>query len=208
MAQSIDTFKAEIRSGVAMNNMFRVLLPSLPGSSGRQLNLLCKTTNMPGRQILTTERKIGIQSQKVAYGYAIDDVSMTFHLLNDYGVKNYFDNWMNMAVNNETLEINYKKEYCQDIIIQQLRKDIIMDLGFNFNIGPFNIGGDVIGPDQIAYTCVLQDAFPTSMAAQEFNNEQGGTSELTVQLSYTNWNSRSGGILETLANVTRLFTGN
>jgi|TARA_B110000977_G_C10984717_1_gene457504 hypothetical protein len=206
MAQSIDTFKAEIRSGVAMNNMFRVLLPSLPGSSGRQLNLLCKTTNMPGRQILTTERKIGIQSQKVAYGYAIDDVSMTFHLLNDYGVKNYFDNWMNMAVNNETLEINYKKEYCQDIIIQQLRKDIIMDLGFNFNIGPFNIGGDVIGPDQIAYTCVLQDAFPTSMAAQEFNNEQGGTSELTVQLSYTNWNSRSGGILETLANVTRLFT--
>jgi|TARA_B110000238_G_C16142239_1_gene446988 hypothetical protein len=206
MAQSIDTFKAEIRSGVAMNNMFRVLLPSLPGSSGRQLNLLCKTTNMPGRQILTTERKIGIQSQKVAYGYAIDDVSMTFHLLNDYGVKNYFDNWMNMAVNNETLEVNYKKEYCQDIIIQQLRKDIIMDLGFNFNIGPFNIGGDVIGPDQIAYTCVLQDAFPTSMAAQEFNNEQGGTSELTVQLSYTNWNSRSGGILETLANVTRLFT--
>ena len=186
--------------------MFRVLLPSLPGSSGRQLNLLCKTTNMPGRQILTTERKIGIQSQKVAYGYAIDDVSMTFHLLNDYGVKNYFDNWMNMAVNNETLEVNYKKEYCQDIIIQQLRKDIIMDLGFNFNIGPFNIGGDVIGPDQIAYTCVLQDAFPTSMAAQEFNNEQGGTSELTVQLSYTNWNSRSGGILETLANVTRLFT--
>lgn len=206
MAQGIDTFKSEVFQGIAMNNLFRVLLPSIPGSSGRQLNLLCKTTGMPGRQILTTERRIGLQSQKIAYGYAVDDVSMTFHLLNDYGVKNYFDNWANMIVNNDTLEVNYKKEYTHDVIIQQLRKDAILDLGFNFNIGPFNIGGDIVTPDQIAYTCVLQDAFPTTIGAQEFSNEQGGTSELTVQLSYTNWNSRSGGFLETLANVTRLFS--
>jgi|TARA_B110000483_G_scaffold139703_1_gene166871 hypothetical protein len=206
MAASIESLKGEIRQGIAMNNLFRVLLPNIPGASSRQLNLLCKTTSMPGRQIMTTERRIGLQMQKVANGYAVDDVSMTFHSLNDYGVKNYFDNWMNMAVNNETLEVNYKKEYTHDVIIQQLRKDALVDLGFNFNIGPFNIAGDIITPDQIAYTCVLQDAFPTTVSAQEFNNEQGGTSETTVQLSYTNWNSRSGGFGDIASNITRLFS--
>ena len=60
MAASIESLKGEIRQGIAMNNLFRVLLPNLPGASSRQLNLLCKTTSMPGRQIMTTERRIGL----------------------------------------------------------------------------------------------------------------------------------------------------
>jgi hypothetical protein len=203
MAYSVDTFKSELRQGIAMSNVWRVLLPSLPGSSGRQLNLLCKTANMPGRQILTADRQYGMKMQKVAYGYAVDDVSLSFHLLNDYGVKNYFDNWAAMAINQENQETSYKKEYCFDVVIQQLRKDAILDLGFSFSFGPINISGDIITPDQISYTCVLEDAFPTSMNAQEFTNDQGGQSELSVQLSYSNWKSRSGGPLGFLANLIR-----
>lgn len=203
MAYSVDTFKSELRQGIAMNNVWRVLLPSLPGSSGRQLNLLCKTANMPGRQILTNDRQYGMKMQKVAYGYAVDDVSLSFHLLNDYGVKNYFDNWAAMAINQENQETAYKKEYCFDVVIQQLRKDAILDLGFSFSFGPINISGDIITPDQISYTCVLEDAFPTTMNAQEFTNDQGGQSELSVQLSYSNWKSRSGGPLGFLANLIR-----
>lgn len=203
MAYSVDTFKSELRQGIAMNNVWRVLLPSLPGSSGRQLNLLCKTANMPGRQILTNDRQYGMKMQKVAYGYAVDDVSLSFHLLNDYGVKNYFDNWAAMAINQENQETSYKKEYCFDVVIQQLRKDAILDLGFSFSFGPINISGDIITPDQISYTCVLEDAFPTTMNAQEFTNDQGGQSELSVQLSYSNWKSRSGGPLGFLANLIR-----
>lgn len=203
MAYSVDTFKSELRQGIAMNNVWRVLLPSLPGSSGRQLNLLCKTANMPGRQILTNDRQYGMKMQKVAYGYAVDDVSLSFHLLNDYGVKNYFDNWAAMAINQENQETAYKKEYCFDVVIQQLRKDAILDLGFSFSFGPININGDIITPDQISYTCVLEDAFPTTMNAQEFTNDQGGQSELSVQLSYSNWKSRSGGPLGFLANLIR-----
>jgi len=203
MAYSVDTFKSEIRQGIAMNNVWRVLLPSLPGSSGRQLNILCKAANMPGRQILTADRQYGMKMQKVAYGYAVDDVTLTFHLLNDYGVKNYFDNWMNMTVNQDNQEAAYKKEYSFDVIVQQLRKDAILDLGFSFSFGPIDIRGDIITPDQISYTCVLEDAFPTTMNAQEFTNDQGGQSELSVQLSYSNWKSRSGGPLGFLANLVR-----
>lgn len=203
MAYSVDTFKSELRQGIAMNNVWRVLLPSLPGSSGRQLNLLCKTANMPGRQILTNDRQYGMKMQKVAYGYAVDDVTLSFHLLNDYGVKNYFDNWTAMAIDQENQETSYKKEYCFDVVIQQLRKDAILDLGFSFSFGPININGDIITPDQISYTCVLEDAFPTTMNAQEFTNDQGGQSELSVQLSYSNWKSRSGGPLGFLANLIR-----
>ena len=108
-----------------------------------------------------------------------------------------------MAINQENQETSYKKEYCFDVVIQQLRKDAILDLGFSFSFGPINVSGDIITPDQISYTCVLEDAFPTSMNAQEFTNDQGGQSELSVQLSYSNWKSRSGGPLGFLANLIR-----
>lgn len=67
MALSVDTFKANIRQGMAMTNLYRVILPSLPGANATQINALCKATNMPGRQILTQDRQMGMKMQKVAY---------------------------------------------------------------------------------------------------------------------------------------------
>ena len=195
MTFSVDQFRSTIRQGIAMNNLFRVLLPSIDASpvSPYQLNVLCKSVNMPGRQILTNERNYGMKRQKVAYGYAQEDVSMTFHVLNDYGVKEYFENWMGMTVNFERGEVNYKKEYEKDVIIQQLKKDVIFDLSFNFQLPlGLELVGDVVTPDQIAYTCRLENAFPTTMNAIEFNNESNGTVELNVQLSYTDWTGETG----------------
>ena len=94
--------------------------------------------------------------------------------------------------------INYKKEYVRDVKIQQLKKDVIFDLSFNFQ-GPLGLElvGDIVTPDQIAYTCLLEDAFPTTMNAIEFSNE-GGLAELNVQLSYTTWQGVQGFSLSSL----------
>ena len=43
-----------------------------------------------------------MEFQKAAYGYASDDVNMTFYLMNDYGVKRYFDAWISSIINEET----------------------------------------------------------------------------------------------------------
>ena len=63
---SLDDFKALVsqKDGIARTNVFRVELPSLPGATKTQLNLLCKDVNLPGRQIITRERTIGIVNKK------------------------------------------------------------------------------------------------------------------------------------------------
>lgn len=204
MALSVDTFKANIRQGMAMTNLYRVILPSLPGANSTQINALCKATNMPGRQILTQDRQMGMKMQKVAYGYASDDVTLTFHLLQDYGVKTYIDTWQSLAINQDDQRANYKKEYSYDVVIQQLRKDAIIDLGFNVNLGILgNFGADIITPDQVSYTCILEDAFPTTMNAIDFSNDADQMGELSVQLSYSNWREKEGGPLSTLLNFLR-----
>ena len=70
---SIDVIKSTISAGggYAKPNRFLVELPALAGLNTRQINTLCKTTALPGKQILTHDRRIGMKFEKVAYGYAV-----------------------------------------------------------------------------------------------------------------------------------------
>lgn len=210
MVQSIDQFKSLInnKNGLARSNLFRVKLPSLPGATSEEMNILCKDVNLPGRQILTNERQIGMQNIKVPYGYAVQDVSMTFHVLNDYGVKEYFETWQNLAVNQNRYEVGYQKGvggYARQVEIEQFRKvkrlprrftnEFRSETGlqqFLPKLSDFEIVQDVFGlqdqlNDLVIYRCKLIDAFPTSMNAIQLNNELDGIVELNIQMSYTNW---------------------
>jgi len=197
---SVDQLKslASSKLGFARSNQFLVELPSdfasgsllsaltslvTSGSmGGGDLNLLCASASLPGKQILTHDRRIGMEYQKVAYGYAVDDVTMTFYALNDYGVKKYFDKWMASTVNEETQLVKYKNEYQRDVKIHQLRKPIINK---SFDFGPVGIN---IGVGQgTSYSVQLENAFPTTVSAIELNNELDGLVQVTVQLSYTKW---------------------
>jgi hypothetical protein len=190
MVDSIDQLKSMIgdKGGIARPNMFRVELPTLPGATSSTLNLLCKDVVLPGRQILSRERQIGVPIEKIAYGYGVEDVSMTFHVLNDYGVKQYFEYWQNLAVNQNTYELGYKDDYAKQVKIQQLRKGLAFP-GFNKKIGIFEIDVDFISSADVVYECVLEDAYPTTMNNIVLNNEMDGVVELNVQLSYKNWRS-------------------
>lgn len=214
MVNSIEDFKGLVaqRKGIATNNLFRVKLPSLPGATSSELNILCKDVQLPGRQIITNERRIGTKMEKVAYGYAINDISMTFHVLNDYGVKEYFETWQSLALNQDTYEIGYKHGaggYAKRVQIEQLRKPeripkYLKPRGYNTGalggILPrltdldivqdfYDIGRDL--NDITVYRCTLTDAFPTSLNAIQLNNEQNGLTELNVTLSYTDWKPNS-----------------
>tara|TARA_B110000858_G_C17803989_1_gene476861 strand:+ start:1351 stop:1947 length:597 start_codon:yes stop_codon:yes gene_type:complete len=197
MSYNVEQLKSLIsrRGGVAQANMWKVHLPALPGvQSSRDLNVLCKDVQLPGRQILTQERTIGMRPKKVAYAYGEEDVSMTFLLLNDYGVKDYFEAWQNMTINFETQGIKYKNDYCRDIIITQLarRKKDGIDINFNIDLSANSLAEmfDLsISTDIEIYKCRLKRAFPTTMNALQLNNEQNGLLELNIQMSYDNWES-------------------
>jgi hypothetical protein len=193
---SIDELKSLVSTklGFASANQFMVELPSdFRGSSGflgqlfsalqgNDLNLLCASVTMPDRQIFTTDRRIGMEYQKVAYGYGNNDVNMSFYMLNDYGIKKYFDSWYDSTIADDQGVAYYKSSYARDIKIHQLRKPM---LNVGIGAGPININ---VGIGQgTVYSVRLVDAFPTTIGAIELNNDADGLVQLSVQLSYTKW---------------------
>ena len=206
----VDKLKSVIsqKQGIAHQNKFFVELPQIGGISLEDLNLLCRSTSLPGKQILTHERRIGMKFEKVAYGYAVDDVTLSFLILNDYGVKEYFDNWRATILDEEGGTVRYKSDYQHPVKIHQLK--VIQDDPNKMDPRIMNLLPTVAGlvggtklsgitskiisfiPDpetfyESAYCVELIDAFPTTISAVEFNNEETQMMELSVQLSYTNW---------------------
>ena len=169
--------------GLAVTNLFRVELPSINGYSTRNLNLLCKAANLPGRQILTNDRVIGPIDQKVAYNTAHEDVSMSFHVPNDYKIRMYFEAWQALAIDPTTHEIGYLNEYAKTVKIHQLKKGIGLALYSNNFLDI-----DLLSADQIMFTCELYEAFPTTVTAIELSDAtENATVDIQVQLSYRKW---------------------
>ena len=142
---------------------------------------------MPAKQILTNDRRIGMEFQKIAYGYAVDDVSMTFYLMNDYGIKDYFDSWRSTILDEVGQASNYKNEYAKTVTIHQLRQPL---KGFSKQLGPIRFNAGIGGGS--VYSVDLLEAFPISSSAIELNNDLDGLVQLTVTFAYTNWRRTRG----------------
>ena len=198
---SISEIKSSITfgGGLARNNQFLVTLPSLGfgipplggtlgGLAGaaldflgqRNMNILCRTAQIPGKQVLTHDRRIGMESQKVAYGYAVEDVTLTFLETSTLPIRRYFDTWRSLTINEDSQTAAYKKDYEKRVLIHQLAQPV--------PIAGFSISNLIPATVMIStYSVELVNAFPTTMVGAEYNNEQDGFIETTVQLSYTNW---------------------
>ncbi len=171
----IDQFKSAIssRNGLAMANRWKVFLPSASSlgiadpfaeTSTSTLNLMCNATQIPGRQIQTSERMVGMKSEKMPNGYLVDDVSLSFYDNNDYSIRRYWDGWQDEIISRNVYEVKYKNEYAKSVTIQQLDKQ----------------GMEV-------FTCVLDEAFPTTVNVIELTNDQDGLIQVNVSLSFTDW---------------------
>ena len=194
MANSVDELKAlaNTKLGFARPNRFLVTLPSFgggglfgiftDGASPRELNILCSQASLPAKNILTNERRIGMEYQKMAYGYQIDDVNLTFYMMNDYGVKEYFDTWRNIVINENSMESNYKNDYARTITIHQLRQPLA---GFTKQLGPIRFRGGIGGGT--VYSVDLLEAFPINTSEIQLNNELDGLIQMNVTIAYTNW---------------------
>jgi hypothetical protein len=203
MANNIDQLKGVVsaKKGFAAPNLFRVFLPTFANVGSMEVDMLCSSVNMPGRQIMTVERKIGSIFEKVAYDQAYDDVNLSFYVLNDYGIRKYFEAWQNLALDQDTYTVGYKNEYARDVKIQQLRKGFTLPiyqspfLTFDFlGGGILDLDIDInIRPEDVVYELELIDAFPTTMDLIQLGNDQNDmVLQLNVQLSYKNWRSNGG----------------
>tara|TARA_Y100000114_G_scaffold46470_1_gene42243 strand:- start:3527 stop:4066 length:540 start_codon:yes stop_codon:yes gene_type:complete len=166
---NVNTFKSKIieKGGILDNNRFKVILPQIDGSTltGEDLNLFCISVDMPGRQITTQPRRIGLKEEKVADGFLVDDVNISFYMPADGSIKQYFETWAQKAVLNVQGRIGYKVDYQKNVMIQQLKRD-----------------------ESVSHQVLLREAFPTSLQAIELSSETTNQlSRYSVQLSYTDF---------------------
>lgn len=170
---SIQDLKSQIssRGGLSRPNQFMIELPS---GDARAANVLCTRVNLPGKQILTHDRRINMAFEKVAYGYAVDDVTMSFLLTNDYGIKTFFNNWRATIIDEENFEVKYKTSYERTVKIHQLKI-------------PINSQEATVDSRNIVYSIELREAFPTTFQSIDLSNDLDAISEFSVQISYTNW---------------------
>jgi len=186
-----DRFRAQFMLGLgyASNNRFSVDLPSIDGMKkpdsgtmddpfgemlssvgGETRNMLCTAANLPGKEIQTTERKIGTETRQVAMGHTLPPIQLTFYLTNTYTMRKYFSNWMFCVSTNRprgAAFVGYagdgkKEEYTRDVSVRQSTRN----------------GRRVL-------TMKMVGCYPVSMSSVELNNQpQTQISELTVQLAY------------------------
>lgn len=192
---SVDAIKSTVSAGggLARPNKFHVELPTIPGSdlSTRDLNLLCRTASLPSKQISTLIRQVGMENEKMGYGYVVDDVNVSFLLLNDYKVKRYFDQWRKLIVDEEAQTVGYKDTYQRRVVIHQLkvsagetdRSFIRADNGITTQ----TVGRPFFGENESVYSVELINAFPVTVNAIEFNSDADAFLELSVSFAYTNW---------------------
>jgi hypothetical protein len=234
---SIENLKGLVGKGqgLARPNLYRVILPSVIGGVGlpivgelinrglgklkssiqsEDINMLCSAVNMPGRNFSMHERQIGLVRRRVAYGFNVEDITLTFRVLNDYKIKEYFEAWQNTAVKteetgSERYELGYYNDYTHDVIIQGLTNspdadyDKLLKLSYT-GLDRTSIGLALSGGEAVTYTCLLENAYPTSVQAINFSDLQSDQIvELNVQLSYKDWKrkpSNKEDIKETLRN--------
>lgn len=209
----IDELKGLIgkNNNIQRPNLFRVILPPIKGYDTKDLNLLCKAVVMPGRQLGTLEKQLGMYKYDIVNQMSVSEVTMTFHVPTSHIIKNYFNEWQKVAFNKG--EVGYYKDYARDIKIETLQKGATIP-AFNKqipflkkvnptirnrlpDIGPFKLSQgefdlDLGTKDQMSYSCRLFDAIPTTMSDTQLgDNEENAIMELTISFKFKDWEAES-----------------
>lgn len=198
---TIDEFKSLVSEGkgFAKQNVYYVKFPTVAGINGYDLGLLCSSINLPDRQLSTVEREMGITTQKVVHGFINPDVDMTFRVLNDQKVRNYFEAWQQYILpeysdEGERYEVKYPDQYVTQIHIYQMERGKAFPLfnrQFDKKLGPININIDIDVDVDIAaianYHWMLDRAYPLRLAHGNLSDTGADISEINVTFAYRNY---------------------
>lgn len=159
---NIEQLKGAFSTGPSFPNRYRIMIPGM-----READVFCQATNLPGRQITTNPRTIGMLTQKMPSGFIFDDVSLLFLLDGQYTMKTYFEEWQEIIYNaQDSYELAYKTQYGRDVTIEQLDKQ----------------------RENTIYGVKLKRAFPVTVNPIELGDGLvGQITQLSVQLAFTDW---------------------
>ena len=224
----IEELKSQISQsgGLAKGHQFMVQLPQLADFKvdAQELNLMCTAAVLPGRQIMSMDYQIGTTNRKIANGYAVTDMSLTFLVANNHIVRQYFEAWQAEAHNPVTKEVGYFDDYAKSVTIHAIERGVRTSLykkqlGLTSkvpsiirnrlpSIGPFDLSQDEIDLGvqfkmKKTYSCKLLECYPTTITDQQLGNNEEGFMELNVQISFTDWESEVGEFTSSTGSLAR-----
>jgi hypothetical protein len=121
---------------------------------------------MPGVDVVTIDRQIGMVPQKVGIGKTLNPVTLTFYLTNKYTARKYWQDWMECVVGSGApYTAGFLQEYGKQVTIIQLDK--------------------LQAP---VYKVKLTEAYPVNVSEIDLTNQAAtAAAEFTVTLQYTNY---------------------
>ena len=170
MPVNISNFTSSFKKDLARSSKFDVFIPvpvmlAPMVNVGKNLQLRCESTELPGRTFATTERKIGsVPVQKYPYQSVYNDVTMNFIVSGDMSEKLFFDVWMDVINPTSNFNFAYRSNYITDIAITQY------DMR-----------------NQVTYKTVLKGAYPIAVNQLDLDWTNENYHKLSVMFAYTNW---------------------
>jgi hypothetical protein len=150
------------------SDVVKIIRSFLSGNSTettRALEMMTEQTELPGKQITTSDIKYNGDFYKLPYSIVYAAQQFTFVVSRDMYEKNIIDEWMNLIYDPVTHEVGYHDDFVTNIIINQL---------------------DVA--DNVVHSVLLRDAFPMiSNPLVVSNAENDQAHRLMCMFAYRRW---------------------
>jgi len=174
---NISDIKAQMKTGFARPNLFRVTMGKIGASKQEKMIINCFQAQIPGTNILTTDRDIGLRQMSYQRAYA--DMMIGFYCSGDMLELAMFEEWMGLIVNPKNNHMGYYEDYTSSIVIEQLSREAETDtpnrdkFGFTQTIPPTN---KVVG------RWTLDEAFPKQVDPIQLDY---GTNDIYMMVTVT-----------------------
>jgi len=166
--------KSDGLGSLAKANKFSVMItpPTDLSSSVQadQVQFLCHTAELPGKQFSTVEDRIyGIEVMK-PYAATYEPVSLTFYNTNNFSPRRFWEKWMDHIQPSKHRDMRYYNDMYGSIQIYHYPE----------------IANETV-PGEHNYVCTLNEAWPLSIGEIELNWENQDVAEFTVSIQYKDW---------------------
>ena len=132
----------------------------------------------------------------VSNGFSEQDFQMRFHVMNDWGIVDYFYKWQDQVLNQRTKYIGYLNDYAKSMRVHALTKGMKYDFNAARRTNNINALLDLLGINlnidqsfgqKTNYAIEIRDAYPGDISPVNLTNEADGLAELVVLMKHLTW---------------------
>jgi len=172
----------------------KAALKQLHNSAGGQVNLFCKSIEMPGHDLQTQSQQHGsAPARDMVTGHAFaGTINASFYLSDDLKERHFFEQWQRCAVNAESHKANYYDDYIGSMEIKQLSNE--NDFAAIGNPNSFlltqiqGIFDRAFDRDVPTYGIVASEVYPATISGIEYSYESGNQiASMAVGFNYREW---------------------